>query len=163
MKDKIQAIIEEISIPNSSETLGSSNRVTSIESSDDKVVITYNRNDISVDSKKEIEAKIIQGLSSFINEDKIFVKTISDVKSKPIENKKTQPAGLQVGHGPSMQTKKRIPGVSKMLAISSGKGGVGKSTVAVNLACTLKSLGYKVGLLDADIYGPSIPLSLIHI
>jgi ATP-binding protein involved in chromosome partitioning len=50
-----------------------------------------------------------------------------------------------------------IPGVKQAIAVASGKGGVGKSTVAINLACALGASGAKVGLLDADIYGPSIP------
>ena len=53
-----------------------------------------------------------------------------------------------------------IPGVKHVIAVSSGKGGVGKSTVAANLACALALTGAKVGLLDADIYGPNIPMMM---
>jgi ATP-binding protein involved in chromosome partitioning len=53
-----------------------------------------------------------------------------------------------------------LPGVSKIIAIGSGKGGVGKTTVAVNIAIALSKLGYRVGLMDADIYGPNIPLMM---
>jgi ATP-binding protein involved in chromosome partitioning len=65
------------------------------------------------------------------------------------------PGGRPRAGGPPPS--QRIPGVTHVIAVASGKGGVGKSTTAVNLALGLLSLGLKVGLLDADIYGPSIP------
>src|SRR5579863_5714668 len=61
--------------------------------------------------------------------------------------------------GPGM-TKEPIAGVKYLVAVASGKGGVGKTTVAVNLAIALKNMGSKVGLLDADVYGPNVPVML---
>lgn len=62
-------------------------------------------------------------------------------------------------HGGPVQ-KRPLPGVRHVIAVASGKGGVGKSTVATNLAVGLRKLGYATGLLDADIYGPSLPLMM---
>ncbi len=63
--------------------------------------------------------------------------------------------GPAAGQGPMP-----LPGVQNIIAVGSGKGGVGKTTVAVNLAVALGRLGYKVGLLDADVYGPNVPLMM---
>jgi len=64
------------------------------------------------------------------------------------------------GQQPPAPQPQPIPGVDSIIAVGSGKGGVGKTTIAVNLAVALTKLGYKVGLLDADIYGPNVPLML---
>ncbi|MFN9631662.1 MAG: P-loop NTPase [Cyanobacteriota bacterium] len=66
--------------------------------------------------------------------------------------------GSSPGNGPP--SRQAIPGVRRVIAVSSGKGGVGKSTVAVNLACAFARQGLRVGLLDADIYGPNAPTML---
>jgi ATP-binding protein involved in chromosome partitioning len=67
-----------------------------------------------------------------------------------------------MGHmGPAAQQGPQpLPGVAHVVAVGSGKGGVGKTTIAVNLAVALSKLGYKVGLIDADIYGPNVPTML---
>src|SRR6202521_4223805 len=59
-----------------------------------------------------------------------------------------------------MPERQPIPGVKNLVAVASGKGGVGKTTVAVNLALALAKMGHKVGLLDADVYGPNVPIML---
>ena len=65
-----------------------------------------------------------------------------------------------MGPHPAEQPKLPIPGVKNLIAVGSGKGGVGKTTVSVNLAIALARLGRKVGLMDADVYGPNVPLMM---
>jgi ATP-binding protein involved in chromosome partitioning len=65
-----------------------------------------------------------------------------------------------MAHSNAMPSPVALPGVSKIVAIGSGKGGVGKTTVAVNLAIALSRMGQRVGLIDADIYGPNVPMMM---
>jgi len=89
------------------------------------------------------------------------IRALPDVKMVHVDVK--LPAGQQaapVAGQNAFANQNRVPGLARIIAVASGKGGVGKSTCSVNLACALRHLGAKVGLLDCDIYGPSIPLMM---
>src|SRR5881394_2116944 len=87
------------------------------------------------------------------------LKPLADVQRVSVEVK--LPVGQPAAAGANAwANQNKLPGINRVVAVASGKGGVGKSTVSVNLACALRHLGAQVGLLDCDIYGPSIPLMM---
>lgn len=81
--------------------------------------------------------------------------TITAFVGEPVDIKGN--IAVKAKQAPRPEPEKLLPGVKNIIAVSSGKGGVGKSTVSANLAVALARMGYKVGLLDADVYGPSMP------
>lgn len=171
INNKISTILDMITNPNSGKTLKEEGRIVEIKIEQDELLYKYKRDGISPEQKRVIESSITNAISEFYTADKITVLTISENSGDVFAGKTftapaqkssapVQPAQVKTGHAPVGASKKRVAGAKKVIAVSSNKGGVGKSTVAVNLAFALKNLGKKVGLLDADIYGPSIPMLL---
>jgi ATP-binding protein involved in chromosome partitioning len=131
----------------------------------------FSRDIVSFGLVKEISAangavSVLMQLTSPNTEAAQQIKTESEsvLKKLPgvnhIHVEVKQPAAGPAAAGNKSAGQTKVPGVKRIIAIASGKGGVGKSTCSVNLACALHHLGAKVGLLDCDIYGPSIPLMM---
>lgn len=168
--EAIKSSLENIKNPNTGKSLKEENRIVEMNFSASELLVKYKRDGISPEQKKLIEGQIITIAKEQYTEDQVTVLTVSeDAKDifagktmkaadpKPAANNNAQ---LKTGHGPIGQNKKKVAGAKKVIAVSSCKGGVGKSTVTANLAFALKNLGLKVGILDADIYGPSMPMLL---
>jgi ATP-binding protein involved in chromosome partitioning len=162
--EKLTELVSQVKNPITGDTLASEDRVISVEYKGTDLYVKYKRDGISPEIKKQLEKDILSSLSSEVAEENIFVLAQS-VNSQDVlgsvgiepEPKDIKPAQIKVGHGTPGE-KRKIPGVKNILAIGSGKGGVGKSTFTSNLAVTLAKKGYKVGVVDADIYGPSLPV-----
>ncbi|GAK90213.1 septum site-determining protein MinD [Nonlabens ulvanivorans] len=134
--------LETISVPGHGQNMVESGAIKNVLVFGDEVVVDVTIDNPSLQAKKKTEVSILQAIHKEVYE-KAQIKVNLKVEAPVTENKAPEIKG------------KAIPGIDNIIAVASGKGGVGKSTVTANLAVSLAKMGFKVGLLDADIYGPS--------
>jgi ATP-binding protein involved in chromosome partitioning len=142
-KQEIYKALETLTAPGEGKSLVANNNVKNVVVFGDEVVVDVSISNPTLQAKKKIETEISKAIREQVSEKlqvKVNVSTIAaEKKPDPVQEKK-------------------LPGIQNIIAIASGKGGVGKSTITANTAVSLSKMGFKVGVLDADVYGPSMHL-----
>lgn len=141
-KKDITKALENITAPGEGKNLVESGAIKNIVTFDKEIIVDVTIANPSLQAKKKVEVEIMKIIHQLVDQKAdVKVNVTSDTKNEPFKPEKP-----------------KVPGIQNIIAIASGKGGVGKSTITANMAVSLQKMGFKVGILDADIYGPSIHL-----
>jgi ATP-binding protein involved in chromosome partitioning len=142
-KEDIYKALETITAPGEGKSLVENENITNVVAFGDEVEIDVTISNPTLQAKKKVESEIAKAIKTNVSEN-IVVKVNVKVE-KPAATKEN----------PNQIRGKEIPNIKNIVAIASGKGGVGKSTITANTAIALAKMGFSVGVLDADVYGPS--------
>ena len=141
-KEDIYKALETITAPGEGKSLVENENIKNIVTFGDEVIVDVVISNPTLQAKKKVETEIAKVIQQQVSEKAVVKVNVKVETVAPKEN-------------PNQIRGKEIPNIKNIIAVASGKGGVGKSTITSNMAISLVKMGFKVGVLDADVYGPS--------